>query len=71
MSHLLAEDRMSASPTISAAEIARGIQHYGFLPMNLPPEIDLPGLVHGANERVPLSAIDFGAEAIYRLLRLY
>ncbi len=48
-----------------------GMQNYGFLPMNLPPEIDLPSVIHGANERVPLEAITFGAEAIYELLRRY
>jgi acetylornithine deacetylase/succinyl-diaminopimelate desuccinylase-like protein len=49
----------------------RGIQHDGFLPMDLPPDIDLPSLIHGPNERVPLSAVDFGAEAIYRLIQRY
>jgi acetylornithine deacetylase/succinyl-diaminopimelate desuccinylase-like protein len=49
----------------------RGIQHYGFLPMNLPPDIDLPSLIHGPNERVPLAAVDFGAEALHRLIRDY
>jgi acetylornithine deacetylase/succinyl-diaminopimelate desuccinylase-like protein len=48
-----------------------GIQNYGFLPMNLPPEIDLPSLIHGANERVPTAAIAFGAEALYKLLKRY
>lgn len=48
-----------------------GIQHFGFLPMNLPPEIDLPSLIHAPNERVPIGAIDFGAEALYRLIARY
>jgi hypothetical protein len=39
--------------------------------MNLPPDIDLPSVIHGANERVPLDAISFGAEAIYQLLLRY
>lgn len=39
--------------------------------MDLPPEIDLPALIHGPNERVALSAVDFGAEALYRLIRRY
>lgn len=50
---------------------AHGIQHYGYLPMNLPPEIDLPDLIHGPNERVPTAAIEFGAEAIHRLITRY
>lgn len=49
----------------------RGIQHFGFLPMDLPPEIDLPALIHGPKERVPLSAVDSGAEALFGLLERY
>jgi acetylornithine deacetylase/succinyl-diaminopimelate desuccinylase-like protein len=45
-----------------------GIQTYGFLPMNLPPEFDFWKTVHAANERVPAQAIEFGAEAIYRAI---
>jgi len=48
-----------------------GMQNYGFLPMNLPPEIDLPSLIHGENERVPVESIAFGAEALYKLLERY
>ncbi|HEX2155010.1 MAG TPA: hypothetical protein VHL52_13675 [Acidimicrobiia bacterium] len=48
-----------------------GIHHFGFLPMDLPPEIDLPGLIHGPDERVPVSSIDFGAEALFRLIGRY
>jgi acetylornithine deacetylase/succinyl-diaminopimelate desuccinylase-like protein len=48
-----------------------GIQNYGFLPMDLPPEIDLPSLIHGKNERVPVSSIAFGADALYKLLERY
>jgi acetylornithine deacetylase/succinyl-diaminopimelate desuccinylase-like protein len=48
-----------------------GVQNNGFLPMNLPPEIDLPAVIHGADERVPLSAIEFGAEALYQLIKNY
>lgn len=47
------------------------MQNYGFLPMNLPPEIDLPSLIHGENERVPLASITFGADALYELLKRY
>jgi acetylornithine deacetylase/succinyl-diaminopimelate desuccinylase-like protein len=48
-----------------------GMQNYGFLPMDLPPDIDLPSIIHGENERVPLSAINFGADALYELLQRY
>jgi acetylornithine deacetylase/succinyl-diaminopimelate desuccinylase-like protein len=50
---------------------AHGMQNYGFLPMNLPPEIDLPSLIHAENERVPIEAIEFGAQAILELIRRY
>jgi acetylornithine deacetylase/succinyl-diaminopimelate desuccinylase-like protein len=49
----------------------QGIQNYGFLPMNLPPELDLPSVIHGENERVPVTAITFGANALYELLKRY
>jgi acetylornithine deacetylase/succinyl-diaminopimelate desuccinylase-like protein len=48
-----------------------GLQNYGFLPVNLPPEIDLPSIIHGENERVPTAAIEFGAKALYELLKRY
>lgn len=48
-----------------------GIQNYGFLPMNLPPEIDLPSIIHGENERVPIAAIAFGANVLFDLIRRY
>jgi acetylornithine deacetylase/succinyl-diaminopimelate desuccinylase-like protein len=48
-----------------------GMQNYGFLPMNLPPEIDLPSVIHGENERVPIAAITFGADALYELIKRY
>jgi acetylornithine deacetylase/succinyl-diaminopimelate desuccinylase-like protein len=48
-----------------------GIQTYGFLPMKLPPGFDFWATVHGADERIPASAIDFGSEAVYRALERY
>ena len=39
-----------------------GIQTYGFLPMRLPPDFDFWAGVHGADERVPADAVEFGAE---------
>ena len=48
-----------------------GIQNYGFLPMNLPPEIDLPSLIHGEDECVPVSAIQFGADILFDLISRY
>jgi acetylornithine deacetylase/succinyl-diaminopimelate desuccinylase-like protein len=48
-----------------------GIQTYGFLPMQLPPETNYVSLVHAANERVPLEAIPFGTDAIHQVLRRF
>ena len=48
-----------------------GIQTYGFLPMRLPDELDFAATIHGPNERVPATAITFGADVIYSLLRRY
>ncbi len=48
-----------------------GIQTYGFLPMLLPDELDFAAAIHGPDERVPVSAISFGAEALYSLLKRY
>lgn len=41
-----------------------GIQTYGFLPMNLPPDLDFSRLIHAANERIPVEALRFGARAM-------
>ena len=46
-----------------------GIQTYGFLPMKLPRGFNFSRLVHGPDERIPVEALQFGAEAIYRLIR--
>lgn len=48
-----------------------GIQTYGFLPLNLPAEPNLYVTVHGADERVPADALDFGANAVYQTLRRF
>ncbi|HIQ05531.1 MAG TPA: M20/M25/M40 family metallo-hydrolase, partial [Anaerolineae bacterium] len=48
-----------------------GIQTYGFLPMNLPAEFNFLRTVHAANERIPVEAVDFGTEAIYKALQRF
>ncbi|HVH52466.1 MAG TPA: M20/M25/M40 family metallo-hydrolase [Gaiellaceae bacterium] len=48
-----------------------GIQTYGFLPLNLPDDVDFLKLVHAADERVPAEAIRFGAEAVGRVIERY
>jgi acetylornithine deacetylase/succinyl-diaminopimelate desuccinylase-like protein len=48
-----------------------GIQTYGFLPMPLPEDFNFTQTIHAANERVPVDAIKFGAEAIYQALQRF
>ena len=48
-----------------------GIQTYGFLPMPLPEDFNFSGTIHAANERVPATAIAFGADAIYQALQRF
>lgn len=46
-----------------------GIQTYGFLPMKLPPGFNFSETIHAADERIPVEALEFGADAIYRVLQ--
>jgi acetylornithine deacetylase/succinyl-diaminopimelate desuccinylase-like protein len=48
-----------------------GIQTYGFTPMKLPVGFNFFETIHAADERIPLEAMDFGAKAIYELLKHY
>jgi acetylornithine deacetylase/succinyl-diaminopimelate desuccinylase-like protein len=45
-----------------------GIQTYGFTPLKLPSEFNFLQTVHSADERVPVEAMEFGTQAIYRVL---
>jgi acetylornithine deacetylase/succinyl-diaminopimelate desuccinylase-like protein len=48
-----------------------GIQTYGFTPMNLPRGLELLQKAHAADERIPVGALEFGANAIYKALQRY
>ncbi len=48
-----------------------GIQTYGYLPMPLPADMNFAQTIHAANERVPVQAIEFGAQAIYQALQRF
>ena len=48
-----------------------GIQTYGFLPMRLPADFNFSASIHAADERVPVEAVAFGADAIYRVLQRF
>ena len=48
-----------------------GIQTYGFLPMQLPEDFNFVQTIHGADERIPVEAIAFGTNAIYKVLQRF
>ena len=48
-----------------------GIQTYGFLPMQLPPDLPFMQLIHAENERLPADAVEFGTTAIERVLERF
>lgn len=48
-----------------------GIRCYGWLPLKLPAGVDYRGLLHTANERVPVDALELGAHCLTELLRTY
>lgn len=48
-----------------------GIQTYGFTPMILPQGMDFSKLVHAANERIPVEALEFGVNTICQLFNKY
>lgn len=45
-----------------------GIQTYGFLPMQLPDDFNFSETIHAADERIPVEAVQFGANAIFQAL---
>jgi len=45
-----------------------GVQSYGFTPMDLPKDYDFVDMSHNADERVPVSALEFGAKVIYHYI---
>jgi acetylornithine deacetylase/succinyl-diaminopimelate desuccinylase-like protein len=47
-----------------------GIQTYGYLPMRLPRHITMAS-IHGADERVPANAVDFGSRWLVELIARY
>jgi acetylornithine deacetylase/succinyl-diaminopimelate desuccinylase-like protein len=48
-----------------------GIQTYGFLPMRLPEGFEFTKLIHAADERIPVDALEFGAEAVWRAVQRF
>ena len=48
-----------------------GIRTYGFLPLNVPPDFNSSSTIHAADERVPVNALEFGAECVYEAVMRY
>jgi len=79
LAEILSESDPGSTPTpmlFPAVTDARlfaklGIQTYGFTPLKLPPDINFEQLFHAADERVPVKALIFGADAIYQLLQRF
>ena len=62
---------MLTAPTDARLYNRLGIQTYGFQPVKLPPDIQVEQLVHAADERIPVDALEFGTNAIYKLLQRF
>jgi acetylornithine deacetylase/succinyl-diaminopimelate desuccinylase-like protein len=62
---------MLSGGTDNKALATLGIAGYGFAPLQLPPELDFPGMFHGVDERVPLDALVFGRQVLGDLLLNY
>ena len=48
-----------------------GVQTYGFVPLRLPEDFAFTQLLHAADERVPVEAIEFGAEAVWQAIQRF
>ena len=48
-----------------------GIQNYGFTPMRLSEDFEFHSIIHAADERIPVEAVEFGTEAIRRVLERF
>ncbi|HET7397637.1 MAG TPA: M20/M25/M40 family metallo-hydrolase [Intrasporangium sp.] len=46
-----------------------GMKCFGFVPLQLPSDFDFPTMFHGADERVPVSALCFGQRVLERFFR--
>ncbi|MEY3407370.1 MAG: putative succinyl-diaminopimelate desuccinylase [Actinomycetota bacterium] len=46
-----------------------GIRCFGFIPLQLPSDLDFGALFHGVDERVPVTSVQFGTRVMDRFLR--
>ena len=55
-----------------ARHLARaGVLSSGYLPLRLPQDFEVTPLIHAADERVPADALQFGVDAILRVIERY
>jgi acetylornithine deacetylase/succinyl-diaminopimelate desuccinylase-like protein len=47
-----------------------GMRCFGFVPLQLPADLDFSGMFHGIDERVPITALAFGTRVLDRFLDL-
>lgn len=79
LAQILKDARPEGTPTplvLQAVTDARffnklGIQTYGFTPLNLPLDIDVGRMAHGADERIPVDSPEFGTQAMVELIKRY
>jgi len=48
-----------------------GIQTYGFIPMLFPKDFNFWQNTHAANERIPVEALNFGTDALYKVIQRF
>jgi acetylornithine deacetylase/succinyl-diaminopimelate desuccinylase-like protein len=59
---------MLSGGTDAKAFARLGIRCFGFIPLQLPPELDFSSLFHGVDERVPVDALKFGTRVLAHFL---
>lgn len=47
------------------------IQTYGFIPMDMPKDLNFMKMIHGADERIPVTCLHYGTKAICQLLKQF
>ncbi len=62
---------MVTGSTDAKALALLSIPCYGFAPMRFPPGTDFLSLIHGHDERIPISALAFGLPILYNVVRKY
>jgi len=60
---------MLSGGTDAKAFAGLGIRCFGFAPLRLPADLDFAALFHGVDERVPVDALEFGAQVLEHFLK--